>query len=325
MSKYSFRTPLHDYYNDLYRILITGGLGFIGSHIVDHFIQNGNDVTIIDNLSSNVLPDKYFGSAANLLIGDISDILFLNKAFSKKYDYVYHFAANASVPESVKNEDVNFRSNVIGTYNIMRKAAKLKSSIIFASSSAIYGECNGKQVSEQDFAKPSSPYGLSKLIGEDLCFHYGRMHGIKIVAFRLFNVYGPRHRRYVIPDLMRKIFQASKKATKKDIVMLGTGNEVRDFVNVRDVISALILPLKRDAMWGETYNVGTATSTRIKDLVYLILNELGMKYNITFSGKSRQGDVSGLYANISKLTRFGFEPTIDVRRGIRELIQAIEK
>lgn len=307
----------------MHRILITGGLGFIGSHIVDHFIQNGNDVTIIDNLSSNVLPEKYFGSAANFFIGDVSDMSFLNKAFSKKYDYVYHFAANASVPESVKNEDVNFRSNVIGTYNIMRKAAKLKSSIIFASSSAIYGECNGKQVSEQDLAKPSSPYGLSKLIGENLCFHYGRMHGIRVVAFRLFNVYGPRHRRYVIPDLMEKIFQViSKKTAKEDIALLGTGNEIRDFVNVKDVIRALLLPLKYDAMWGEAYNVGSGTYTRIKDLVYLILNELDMKYNITFSGKSWQGDVSGLYANINRLRRFGFEPAIDLRRGMRELIPA---
>ncbi len=310
----------------MYKILITGGLGFIGSHIVDHFIKNGNDVTIIDNLTSNVLPENHFGSAANLFIGDISDMSFLDTVFSKKYDYVFHLAANASVPESVKNEDVNFRSNVVGTYNVLRKAVKLKPSIIFASSSAIYGEYHGKQVSEEDLAKPNSPYGLSKLIGEDLCFHYGRMHGIRVVAFRLFNVYGPRHRRYVIPDLMEKIFQVSyKKTAKKHVVMLGTGNEIRDFVNVKDVIRALLLPQKHLAMWGEAYNVGSGTYTRIKDLVYLVLNELDMKYNITFSGKSWQGDISGLYANISKIRRFGFEPSIDLRRGIRELIQAESK
>jgi UDP-glucose 4-epimerase len=301
-------------------VLITGGLGFIGSHIVDYFTNNGDDVTIVDNLSSNVLPEGYFGSVADSYIGDISDTCFLDGVFSKKYDYIFHFAANASVPESVENEDLNFRSNVIGTYNIIRKAAKLRPSIIFASSSAIYGEYNGKRVSEQDFAKPNSPYGLSKLIDEDLCFHYGRMYGIKIIAFRLFNVYGPRHKRYVIPDLMEKLFQASKKTTKRDIVMLGTGNEIRDFVNIKDVVRALVLPLKRDDMWGETYNVGSGTYTRIKDLVYLILNELNEKYNITFSGKSWHGDISGLYADINKIRCFGFEPVIDLRRGIRELI-----
>jgi UDP-glucose 4-epimerase len=308
-------------------VLITGGLGFIGSHIVDYFTNNGDDVTIVDNLSSNVLPEEYFDSVADSCIGDITDTCFLDEVFAKKYDYVFHFAANASVPESVKNEDLNFKSNVIGTYNIIRKAAKLRPSIIFASSSAIYGEYNGKQVSEQDFAKPNSPYGLSKLIDEDLCFHYGRMCGIKVVAFRLFNVYGPRHKRYVIPDLMEKLFQTSKKktTTKKDIVMLGTGNEIRDFVNVKDVVKALILPLKRNDMWGEAYNVGSGTYTRIKDLVYLVLAELNEKYNVTFSGKSWRGDVSGLYADINKIRRFGFEPVVDLRSGIRELIQAESK
>jgi UDP-glucose 4-epimerase len=304
------------------KVLITGGLGFIGSHIVDYFTNNGYDVSIIDNLSSNVLPEEYFDSVADSYIGDITDTRFLDEVFTKKYDYVFHFAANASVPESVKNEDLNFKSNVIGTYNIIRKAAKLKPSIIFASSSAIYGEYNGKQVSEQDFAKPNSPYGLSKLIDEDLCFHYGRMCGIKVIAFRLFNVYGPRHKRYVIPDLIEKLFQTSKKKTrtKKDIVMLGTGNEIRDFVNIKDVVKALILPLKREDMWGEAYNVGSGTYTRIKDLVYLVLAELNVKYNIIFSGKSWQGDVSGLYADINKIRRFGFDPVVDLRRGIRELI-----
>jgi UDP-glucose 4-epimerase len=307
-------------------VLITGGLGFIGSHIVDYFVNNGADVTIIDNLSSNVLPEGYFDSVADSYIGDIADTSFLDGVFSKAYDYIFHFASNASAPESVKNEDLNFKSNVIGTYNIMRKAAKHKPRIIFPSSSAIYGEYNGKRVNEQDFARPISPYGLSKLIDEDLCFHYGRMYGIKIIAFRLFNVYGPRHKRYVIPDLMEKISQASsEKTTKRDIVMLGTGEEIRDFVNIKDVLRALMLPLKRGDMWGEAYNVGTGTYTSIKDLVRLMLTERNQRYNITFSGKSWQGDISGLYADINKIRRFGFEPAIDLRRGIRELIQAESK
>ena len=239
----------------MHKVLVTGGLGFIGSHIVDYFANNGYDVTIIDDLSSNVLPENCFNSVADLIKGDIADISVLDAVFSREYDYIFHFAANASVPESVKKEDLNFKSNVIGTYNIIRKAAKHKPSIIFASTSAIYGEYNGKRVNEQDLARPTSPYGLSKLIDEDLCFHYGRMYGIKVIAFRLFNVYGPRQRRYVMSDLMEKISQASKKTTKKDIVMLGTGEEVRDFVNIKDVMRALILPLKRDDMWGEAYNV----------------------------------------------------------------------
>ncbi|MBD0359907.1 MAG: NAD-dependent epimerase/dehydratase family protein [Nitrososphaeraceae archaeon] len=292
---------------------------------MDHFANKGDDVTIIDNLSSNVLPENYFNSVADLFIGDIADISFLDAVFSREYDYIFHFAANASVSESVKKEDLNFKSNVIGTYNIIRKAAKLRPSIIFASTSAIYGEYNGKRVSEQDFARPVSPYGLSKLIDEDLCFHYGLMYWIKVVAFRLFNVYGPRQRRYVMPDLMEKISQASKKTPEKDIVMLGTGDEIRDLVNIKDVMRALMLPLKHDDMWGQAYNVGSGTYTKIKDVVYLVLNELNERYNITFSGKSWQGDISGLYADINKIRRVGFDPVIDLRTGIREFIEAESK
>lgn len=310
----------------MYKILITGGLGFIGSHIVDYFVNTGHDVTIIDNTSSNVLSEKHFDSLADVFTGDIADQSMLDAVFSdRKYDYIFHFAANASVPKSVEDEDLNFRSNVIGTYNVLRKAVKYRSSIIFASTAAIYGEYNGKKVNEEDSARPISPYGLSKLIDEDLCFHYGRIYGIKVISFRFFNVYGPRQRRYVMSDFIKKLVTAhtTNSATfLKDIPMLGTGDEIRDFINIRDVVSAILLPLKNDSMWGEAYNVGTGTGTRIKDLLCLMSHELNQNYNISFSGKSWQGDVSGLYANINKIRRFGFDPVIDLRVGIREFIEA---
>ena len=310
--------------NNLHKVLVTGGLGFIGSHIVDYFVKNGDDVTIFDNLSSNVLPDKYFDSVASVRIGDISDSSTLDAVFSHNYDYIFHFAANASVPKSIENEDLNFKSNVVGTYNIIRKAAKNKSSIILASTSAIYGEYNGKSVSEEDSTMPISPYGLSKLIDENLCFHYCRMYGMKFVAFRFFNVYGPRQRHYVMSDFMEKISQANNST--KNIAMHGTGEEIRDFIYIKDIIRALILPLKYDDMWGEAFNVGFGKGIKIKTVLDTILEELGhTAYNFSFSGKRRQGDISGLYANINKIRHFEFEPLFDLRNGIKEFIEAEKK
>ena len=304
------------------KILVTGGLGFLGSHIVDYFISTGHDVTIIDNMSSNVLPEHFYKSRADIITGNIGDIEILDTVFSKKYDYIFHFAANASVPKSVEDEEMNFRSNVVGTYNVIRKAIKQASSIVFASTSAIYGEYNGKGVDEYASPKPVSPYGLSKLLGEELCFHYGRIHGNKVVAFRFFNVYGPRQRHYVMSDFIKKALEAQNT---KHISMLGTGNEIRDFINIKDVLKVILLPLKYDKMWGEAYNVGSGRGVNIKSVLTIIQEELGTDYHVSFTGKSWQGDISGIYAINNKIRSFGFEPVIGLRTGIKEFIEAERK
>jgi UDP-glucose 4-epimerase len=307
------------------KVLVTGGLGFIGSHVVDYFLNNGDEVTLIDNLSSNVLSPEYFKSNAgvDVHIGDISDASTLEKIFSKKnYEYIFHLAAMASVPRSVEDEDLNFRSNVLGTYNIMKKAIEHSSSVIFGSTAAIYGEYDGKAVQEESPAKPISPYGVSKLIGENVCFYYSRIHTNKVVILRLFNVYGPRQRRYVMSDFLEKL---GKSKDKEHIVMLGTGNEIRDFININDVLKAMVLPLKNDNLWGEAFNIGSGNGIKIKDALSIMLRELGLNYSLSFSGKSWQGDVSGIRADNSKIKSFGFNPTIDLGTGIREFINAERK
>jgi UDP-glucose 4-epimerase len=309
----------------VYKVLVTGGLGFIGSHVVDYFLNKGDEITLIDNLSSNVLPPEFFKSnaRADVHIGDISDESILEKIFSKKnYDYIFHLAAMASVPRSVEDEDLNFRCNVIGTYNIMRKAVKQRSPVIFASTAAIYGEYDGKAVQEESPTKPISPYGLSKLIGENLCFYYSRIHTSKVVVLRLFNVYGPRQRRYVMSDFLEKLGTAKDK---NHIVMLGTGNEIRDFINIYDVLKAMVLPLKNDNMWGEAYNIGSGKGVKIKHALSVMLKELGLNYSLSFSGKSWQGDVSGICADNRKIESFGFKPVIDLSTGIKEFINAERK
>ena len=305
----------------MYKILVTGGLGFIGSHIVEHFVNNGDEVTLVDNASSNVVSPEYYEPKARVekFIGDIADASIVDAIFhGKNYDYVFHFAANASVPRSVEDEDLNFRSNVIGTHNIMRKAVKHRSSVILASTSTVYGEYNCNAADEQSTARPISPYGLTKLLDESFCFHYGRIHETKVVALRFFNVYGPRQRHCVMSDFLEKMTRAYDSEA---IVMLGTGNEIRDFINIKDVINAIVLPLRWENMWGEAFNIGSGKGIKIKRVLSMMLEELGLKYALSFSGKSWQGDVYGIYADIRKIRSFGFEPLIDLRTGIKEFIR----
>jgi UDP-glucose 4-epimerase len=306
----------------LERILVTGGLGFIGSHICDYFIANGHDVSIFDNLSSNVLSEEYYESRADVFIGNVSRAPDLEAVFSKRYDLIFHFAANASVPKSIEDEETNFETNVVGTHNIIRMAGNQASSFVLASTSAVYGESGGTVVDEDYIKKPTSPYGLSKLIDEDLCFHYGRIKGINVIAFRFFNVYGPRQKHYVMSDFLEKL---TKAKGSKSVSMFGTGNEIRDFINIEDIIKAVTLPLKNEKMWGEAYNVGSGVQTKIRDLLELMLAELGLTYDIAFSGKRRRGDVTAIHAKIDKIASLGFRPSVDLRSGIKKYIESERK
>lgn len=305
----------------MYKILVTGGLGFIGGHLADYFLNSGDEVTLVDNLSSNVLSPEYYkgNDRVQTFVGDISDATVLEKIFSKNYDYAVHFAANASVPRSVDDEDLNFKSNVIGTYNIIKKAIRHRTPVIFASTAAVYGEYNGKAVQEISPMHPISPYGLSKLIDENLCFYSSRVNDLRAVVFRFFNVYGPRQRRYVMSDFLEKIITTPDNL---NIQMLGTGNEIRDFINITDVIKAIILPLKYDNMWGQAYNIGSGVGTKIKDVLSIMLDELQLNCSLSFSGKSWEGDISGIMADNKKIRSLGFDPVIDLRSGIREFINA---
>ena len=297
-------------------MLVTGGLGFIGSHLVEELLKKNHEVSIIDNLSSNVLQKDHYGSDAEIHIGNISDILFIERICSqRKFDYIFHFAANVSVSESVENDTLNFSSNVLGTYNVLKSAIKMKSDLILASTCTVYGSQNEMQVSENSPTNPISPYGLSKLIDEQMCTSYARIYDINTVALRFFNVYGSRQQRSVFYDFLKKYSQS-----EDGIKMLGTGNEIKDFINIKDVLKAIMLPLKNEKMWGDVFNVGTGKGTRIKDLLYLILTEMNKQRDILFSGHSWRGDVREVYANIDKIKRYGFRPEIDLISGIQELI-----
>lgn len=308
----------------MYSVLVTGGLGFIGSYLVDELLSMNHEVSIIDNLSSNVLPNGHYGSAVDTYIGDISDNAFVESACANnKYDYIFHLAAKSSVAESVEDDKTNFSSNVIGTYNILKHAIKMDSKLILASSCAVYGAHPQIKVSEDDTTMPVSPYGLSKLVGENMCSSYSRIYGIDTISMRIFNAYGHRQHRSVIYDFLRKFQQVQE--SNAEIGMLGSGNEIKDFIHVKDVLKAMLLPLRNEKMWGGVYNVGTGKGTKIRELLFSILNVLSSHRDISYSGYSWRGDIIAIFAEIDKIKSYGFTPTVDLESGLKDISQMIDR
>jgi len=300
------------------RVLVTGGAGFIGSHLVDRLVEEGCDVVVVDNLKD--------GEISNLAESmdkidfrkvDIRDCEAMQDAMAD-VEVVFHLAANANVPYSVENPDYDFETNALGTYNVLKLSLDAGiEKVIYASSAAVYGEPAYVPIDENHPLNPISPYGASKLAGERLGFAYYSTYGLKFVAIRIFNTYGERQRRYVMYDFLRKLTQNPRK-----LEVLGTGEQIRDFCYVKDCVEAFITAAKDGKAIGEAFNIAGGNPISIKELAYLMINVLGLngKTEVVFTGKSWKGDIVRLYADISKIKRvLGFEPATSLNEGLLRL------
>ncbi len=258
------------------KCVVTGGAGFIGSNITKKLVENGEQVKIIDNLSSgNKEKIKSLGKKVDFVKGDVLDKEFLEKEF-KGYDIVFHEAAIVSVQGSIDDPGPTFKVNICGTRNVLDAALKNKCKVIFASSSSVYGPPKRLPVKENAKLNPMSPYAESKLQGEKLCNLYFAKHKQKIVNLRYFNVYGPGQEpksQYAaaIPAFI------STMLNDKEPIIFGDGNQTRDFVFVEDIVLANILAAKTDKAIGMTFNVGSGKETSVNDLVKTIAKILGKK------------------------------------------------
>jgi UDP-glucose 4-epimerase len=297
------------------RILVTGGAGFIGSHLCKKLSKFTNKLTVFDNLSSvkveNVkhLPKVHFVKA---------DILNLKKLHSqKKIDLIYHLAAQVVVPYSMENPIEDFETNARGTLNILEKARKDDAKVVFASSAAVYGNTTKLPTSENYGFNPASCYGLSKVVGEQYCNMYSKQYGLDIAILRFANVYGPKGHG-VIPDFLDKL---SRNPEKLEII--GTGLQSRDFVHISDVVDALILSAVNEDAIGKTYNIGFGKTTKIIDLAKMILKILGLsdKTAITTTNLPWQGDINTIWFDITKIKKeLKWQPKISLEDNLKEMI-----
>ena len=297
------------------RILVTGGAGFIGSHLCKKLSEFNNDLTVYDDLSNgkveNVkhLPRVHFVKA---------DILNLKKLYSQeKSDLIYHLAAQVVVPYSMENPIEDFETNARGTLNILEKVRKDDARLVFASSAAVYGNPTKLPTPETWGFNPNSCYGLSKVVGEQYCNMYSKQYGLDITILRFANVFGSKGHG-VIPDFLDKISMNPEK-----LEIIGTGLQSRDFVHVSDVVDALTLSAVNEDAIGKTYNIGFGKTTKILELAKMILKILGLsdKTLITTTNVPWQGDINTIWFDIAKVRKdLKWHPKISLEDNLKEMI-----
>lgn len=299
------------------KVIITGGLGFIGSHLVGGLIED-NEVVIIDDLSSGKLDNIQHLENHNirLIRGSINDLDL--KTIFKDVDYVFHEAALISVPESVSHPLSYNEVNVKGTLQVLiaAKDSDVKK-VIFASSSAVYGDNETLPLGESTPIRPLSPYAVNKATGEMYCQVFTENYGLPTVSLRYFNVFGPRQDpnspyAAVIPNFITAILQGEKP------MIYGDGEQSRDFISVKQVVKANI----QASQSHETgvFNVALGKSTTINQLMNVINEVMGRDVEPIYA-KPRAGDVKHSVADISRARSFGFNPSQDFKDDLRETVE----
>jgi len=304
------------------RVLVTGGAGFIGSHVVDRLVGEGYSVRVLDDLSNGKLANiegHLSSGAVEFVKGDIRDANIV-KSCLKGVDAVIHLAAQISVQLSVENPDLTFDVNLFGTSNLLRYSAQQGvKRFVFASSCAVYGDTKVLPINESFRTNPISPYADSKLLGERYCLGFSERQLLKSVVLRFLNVYGPRQGMNDYSGVITKFMDRVEK--KESLVIYGDGLQTRDFVNVVDVAKAVLAAMTAEGVDGEVFNVGSGKPTSINELAKTILELAGVDLEI-FHESSRAGDIKESYADVSKARKFlGFEPKVSLRDGLSVLLE----
>ena len=296
--------------------VVTGGAGFIGSHLVKELLSCGQRVTVVDDFSSGSLANlNEVSSKIRLVKADIRQLPDLLKAFQGA-DYVLHHAALVSVPRSLEKPETTWQINVQGTTNVLEAAHRAGvKRVVFASSCSVYGS-SSKPCRETHAQNPSSPYALSKQIGEELCRFYTQIYGLETVVLRYFNVYGPgQNPNAPYSAVVAKFLDVARRG--QTLYVDWDGRQSRDFVSVQDVARANVLAAKKGKS-GEAYNVASGKSYSLLGLIRLIEKVSGKKMTRVFRPK-RAGDVRTSAADISKFTRLGFVPRVSLQEGLERL------
>lgn len=299
------------------KVLVTGGLGFIGSHIVER-LNEDNEVLIVDDQSTGKIENiKHLDfTKIDTTLGDIATIN-LEEIFDG-CDYVFHHAAKTSVPESVEDPLSTNNVNITGTLRVLEAAKNVDvKKVVFASSSAVYGDSESLPLNEDLSVRPLSPYAATKAAGELYCNIYSETYGLPTASLRYFNVFGPRqdpNSQYaaVIPNFIDKMVKNERP------VIYGDGKQSRDFIYVKKVVDANILAAESKKIG--TFNIGLGESTTVNRLFEIIKEVLGKDIRPVYEDE-RPGDIKHSIADISKAELFGFKPENNFKTDLKETIQ----
>jgi len=302
------------------KYVVTGGAGFIGSHIAEGLVANGHEVVIFDNFFSGKkenVSDLLAGPDVSLIEGTILDPAALRKAFDGA-DGIFHEAAIASVPRSVANPTETHDVNLTGTLNVLIAARHCGvKKVVFASSAAVYGDNPELPKRESMMPDPLSPYAVTKLAGENYCSVFSRLYGMQCVSLRYFNVFGPRQDPgSPYSGVITKFI--TNTLAHKPVTIFGDGKQTRDFVYVKDVVRANILAMESPV--SGVFNVACGTQLNLIELLEIIANVSGIRVPVTFA-PSAAGDVRHSVADIAVAQEIlGYTPRCSVREGLGETV-----
>jgi len=300
------------------RYLVTGGAGFIGSHLVDQLIREGGEVTVIDNFATGRrenLIQHQDNKKFKLIEADIS-LFEVIAPYFKGVDKVFHIAGLADIVPSIVNPLTYYRTNVLGTMNVA-EASRLAGvkKIIYAASSSCYGIPDVYPTVETQSIRPQYPYALTKYLGEETVLHWGQVYKFPVISLRFFNVYGPRSRTSGAYGAVFGVFLA-QKLNNKPFTVVGDGNQKRDFIYVTDVANALVMAAD-SGVSGEAMNVGSGNSYTINYLVKILGGD------VVYVPK-RPGEPDCTWADITKIKKLlGWQPKISFEEGVKALLSNI--
>lgn len=309
------------------KVLVTGGAGFIGSHLTEALLQEGHRVRVLDDFSTgkreNLIFDKKYPSL-EIIEGDIRHLAICQKAM-KGIEYVFHQAALPSVQRSVEDPLGSNAVNVGGTLNILSAAREeTVKRVIYASSSSIYGDTPTLPKHEEMPSNPLSPYALQKYIGEQYCRLFYQLYGLETVSLRYFNIFGPRQDpnsiySAVIPKFIDALLQGVPP------IIFGDGEQSRDFTYIENVVQANLLAMSAEHLHGEAINVACAEKTSLNQLLNIVREILGSKLSPVYE-EPRQGDVRHSLADIRKgKDILNYEPNVGVELGLKKTVEFFQK
>jgi UDP-glucose 4-epimerase len=302
------------------KAIVTGGAGFIGSHLVEELVRHDYSVTVIDDLSSGKIDNIASLLSSNTITfiqESIANLSALKRIFSDA-DYVFHLAALGSVPQSVEKPEIYHETNITGIFNVLLAARDNKvKKVVYSSSAAVYGDDPELPKREDMIPSTISPYAVTKLTGEYYCNAFHAAYGLPTVCLRFFNVFGPRQdpgSQYaaVIPIFIQRIREGNPP------IIYGDGQQTRDFTYVNDVVQAMVLTAENDVTG--IYNISNGESITINELTNTIIEIIGTDIRPEYR-EPRPGDIVHSYADITKSKSFGFHPRYTLEEGLSRTIK----
>jgi len=309
----------HEYYEGR-KILVTGGAGFIGSHVIEALTESGaNVVAAVGRLSASQPNNlKRVGSLSqlvelDLVAGDLRPIL-----EKGAFDTIFHLAANTDFLRSVEHPRMDLEKNVLGTFNLLEtlRTVSPHSRLVFASSAYTFGETGNTPIREEAPQNPKYPYGVSKLACEHYVRIYASLYSLRTVTARLFSVYGPRLRKYVVYDLMNNLHE-----NPSELFIHGDGTQVRDMNHVANVVEAILLIARKAKLEGESYNVASGEQVSIRELATMLCRTMGVKPKFVFSGQIRAGETQKWFPDHSRLLALGYQNRVSLADGLADTVE----